>query len=255
VRRFWVWLGTNNNSQRVTLLVTVFQTVILIVGLTFAGITLRINGQTLAYNAKTLDESNRIAWRTFLNNKSSDLGREVLNHDALHCVYRYKLPRVDNDCSGTVYDNKNLPQVLEYVLQEIWHLNEIKEYSDQEDKNYYNQWYSAAARDFSDDPSGVVSFVLWEHLGCDHEEPSDPASAEKNCNLARRLGICVADEQYRQEPQHCFDNLAARRSKFLRGVEDAAGDPLPSNVARQVHGRRGPATAISSPRRKTPRGH
>ncbi len=43
---------------------------------------------------QTLDESDRIAWRTFLDNKSTELGRDVLNHEALHCVYRYKLPQV-----------------------------------------------------------------------------------------------------------------------------------------------------------------
>jgi hypothetical protein len=59
-----------------------------------------------------------------------------------------------------MYDKKNLPVVPEYVLQELWHLNEIKEYSDKEDKDYYNDWYADAARDFSNDPTGVVSFVL-----------------------------------------------------------------------------------------------
>jgi len=59
-----------------------------------------------------------------------------------------------------VYDRKNLPHVLEYVLQELWNLSEIEEYSEKEDKNYHNDWYADAARDFSDDPSGVVSFVL-----------------------------------------------------------------------------------------------
>jgi len=69
-------------------------------------------------------------------------------------------PQVDDDCANIVYDRKNLPHVLEYVLQELWNLSEIEEYSEKEDKNYHNDWYADAARDFSDDPSGVVSFVL-----------------------------------------------------------------------------------------------
>ncbi len=116
-RRSWTWLGANNNAQRLAALVAVFQAVVVMIGLIFAGVTLH-------YNAKALNESNRIAWRTFLDNKSSDLGREILNHDALHCVYRYKLAAVDDDCQTIMYDKKNLPVALEYVLQELWHLNE-----------------------------------------------------------------------------------------------------------------------------------
>jgi hypothetical protein len=213
-RQFWTSLGTNSNAQRLAALVAVFQAVVVLIGLIFAGFTLH-------YNAKTLDESNRIAWRTFLDNKSSDLGREILNHDVLHCVYKYKLPTVDDDCQSIIYDKRNLPLVLEYVLQELWHLDEIKEYSDKEDKDYYNDWYAAAARDFSDDPTGVVSFVFWTYLGCDHQE-APPAfnDQEQNCNFARRLGICMTNDQYSREPQHCFDNLAAKRAKFLKEVEN-----------------------------------
>jgi hypothetical protein len=176
----------------------------------------------LYYAAKTLDEGNRIAWRTYLDNKSAEIGRELFKHDALHCVYRYRLARIDSDCPSTVYDKKNLAAVVEYVSQYIWHLNEVKEYSDEEDKDYYGDWYAPAARDLSDDPSGVVSFVLWEYEGCDHEEKSRLASTtDQNCNFARRLGICITNEQFKQEPQHCFDNLAARRNKFLQNIGEA----------------------------------
>jgi len=65
-------------------LVAVLQAIVVTIGLGFAAVTLHYNGKTLDYNSKTLDESNRIAWRTFLDNKSTELGRDVLNHDALH---------------------------------------------------------------------------------------------------------------------------------------------------------------------------
>jgi hypothetical protein len=64
--RSWTWLGTNASAQRLAALVAFFQAVVVMIGLIFAGVTLH-------YNAKALNESNRIAWRTFLDNKSPDL--------------------------------------------------------------------------------------------------------------------------------------------------------------------------------------
>ena len=182
LQRFWAWIRAEDNVRGLTLLSNVLQTIVLAVGLAIAIVTLRVNGETLRVNGETLEESNRIAWRSFLDTKSADLARELLNHDALHCVYHYEVSKVDAECEDTAYISKNLPIMIEYVTQWLLHLREVKMYSEHyNDKDYFNIWYKQEGEYLSDDPTGVVSFVLWKYFDCEKE--ANLKSSHKNCNF------------------------------------------------------------------------
>ncbi len=73
MRRFWTWLGTNNNAHRVQTSVAVLQAIVVTIGLGFAAVTLHYNGKTLDYNAKhwtkatgslggPFSTTNRLSW-------------------------------------------------------------------------------------------------------------------------------------------------------------------------------------------------
>ncbi len=187
LKRYGKWL----TAERVTAFATVVQAVILAIA--------------LYYTKVTLDEGNRISWRTFLDNRSADMNRKLIDIEALRCVYRYKIASVDSDCLDKVYDKKNVSQVIEYVSQILDNLGEVKEYSDEDDPDYYDTWYKGLTVALSEDPTGVVSFVLWDG-GC---------TSDKDCDVARNLGICIADNNFHIDEEHCFDNLVARRKQFL----------------------------------------
>jgi hypothetical protein len=213
----WTWLRTwlrkNVTATSVTAAATIAQAVILGIGL-----------YSLYFARKTLEEGNRLAWQTFLDNKSAEMGRLLFNNDVLHCVYNYDIFHIDVHCPEMVYHRKNLPHVVEYVDQWIRHLKEIKKYSDTWGKEYYQEWYAGQARYFSDDPTGVVSFVLWKYWCPDgRDNPSvevDPKTL-MSCPFAISLGICTTNENFHQDPERCFENLEEKRDKFLRGVGEA----------------------------------
>jgi len=210
LRRISTWLYTNITADRIIAFATLAQSVILLIGL-----------YSLVYAKKTLDEGNRIAWRAYLDNKSAEMGRVLLKNNFLHCVYRYNLARIDNDCPTAVYDKTNLPKVIEYVAQYVEHLKEVKKYSDEEDQGYYAEWYAKTGRDLSDDPSGVVSFVLWEYQGCgDAQASKGPSVQERNCDVAKQLEICITNRSFEVEPLQCLRNLKARRDEFLQKVAE-----------------------------------
>lgn len=177
---------------------------------------------TLIYAARTLDDSNRIAWRTFLDTRATALDRLIIDREALRCVYRYGLKRIDTDCPDKVYDRANLSQAVEYVSQQIGILYEARQYSDTEDREYYDDWYRDYADQLSADPTGIVSFVLWDQYDC--------TSADK-CDMARDLKICIAgannivDQKEGRDYNRCFKNLEAKRKRFLEAVgeRDEAG--------------------------------
>lgn len=191
--KVWNWLNSNSGA---------IQAIVVTVALIFGGIT-------LYYNAITLREGNRIAWRTFLDSKANDLSREELDHDILHCVYHYDIKEIDSDCHTRAYDSHNLPIIMDYTQDWLEHLKEVREYSDEEDISYYDTWYRSTADSFSDDPTGVVSFVLWDYLGCNKENNSG------NCDYADRLKICIKSDAFEQDFQKCFENLKFKRAKFL----------------------------------------
>lgn len=111
------------------------------------------------------------------------------------------------------YVTKNLPIMIEYVNQWLLHLDEIKTYSeDWNDIDYYNKWYAKVGTDLSDDPTGVVSFVLWKYFDCDKEEKSKKRSA--NCRTAERLGICITNDKFELDPLNCMNNLEKKQRKF-----------------------------------------
>jgi hypothetical protein len=204
--KVWTRLLKNVTAERVTAAATIAQAVILGIGL-----------YSLSFAKKTLEEGNRLAWQTFLDNKSAEMGRLLFHNDVLHCVYKYDVIHIDVHCPDMAYDRKNLPQVLEYVEQWIWHLKEIKKYSDRMDETYYEEWYGDIARAFSDDPIGVVSFVLWKYY-CPDGNGDDNPKRLTSCPFATSLGICITNEEFDQNPKPCFENLEERRDKFLRGV-------------------------------------
>jgi hypothetical protein len=193
LRKTWTWLNANSGGLTALLLLA----------------TVIVAGYALAVSIDALREGNRIAWRTYLDTKSSNFGKQIIDKDPLHCVFRYNLPIVDQACSSMVYDKRYLPRILEYVTQQLSHLSEIKEYSDKEDPGYYQKWSADDARDLSNDPTGVVSFVLSEYFGC----------KESKCEFADKLGICITNDDYEQDLKKCYTNLLARRDKFLRALE------------------------------------
>jgi hypothetical protein len=180
----------------VNLLISVLQGIILAVGLYLTKVS--------------LDEGNRIAWRTFLDTRASEMGRKLLDNEAMRCVYRYKIAEVDSDCPAKVYDRKNLSQVLTFVSIDISSLLEVKNYDELEDHGYYKTWYEDDASDYSDDPTGIVSFVLYDYYKYNTRE-----QAEK---LSRDLLICIRNENFQTDMSRCWENLEARRKKFLRAV-------------------------------------
>jgi len=167
----------------------------------------------LWYAAQTLRDSNRVAWRTFLDTRSVELGRMLIERESLRCAYHYGLPQIDNLCPDKV--KANLSEVIEYVAQTIGVLDEAQAYSEAEDKDYYADWYQDDADDLSADPTGIVSFVLWEEFGC---------TSVDQCDIAKRLKICIAgedgvvpDEDTRND-RTCFDSLSKKYKKFLATV-------------------------------------
>jgi hypothetical protein len=193
-----IWDRLDKNSDAL-------QTILLTITIVFAGIA-------LFYNAITIREGNRIAWRTFLDTRSTDLNKEELDHDMLHCVYYYNIEKIDSDCLDRAYTKQNLPIILDYTHDFLEHLREVREYSNQEDKDYYTTWYGKTADNLSDDPTGVVSFVLWNDFDCTKETTSH------NCDYANVIGICIKSDAFVQDKEKCFENLKSRREKFLSGV-------------------------------------
>jgi hypothetical protein len=193
MRRLLRWL--NRNSAAVTAVATLVQAIGVIAALYYA--------------AATIAEGNRIAWRTFIDTREAELGKSVIDRDVLRCGYHYGLRLIDDDCAKKLYDGVTLGALIEYVIQEISNLEEAKIYSDSEDPGYYDSWYAEDAHDLSGDPTGIVSFVLWEDFGC---------TSKEHCEIATQLDICIKDEQFTEDKQHCFDNLAAKRKRFMERV-------------------------------------
>jgi hypothetical protein len=166
----------------------------------------------LYYTVATLREGNRIAWQSYIDGREAENARNILDHEALRCVYRYRLHSIDGECPDKVY--ANLSQAAEYVSQQIEVLTEAKEYDVAELPGFYAKWYGGVARDLAEDPSGIVSFVLWNYYNC---------KSETNCKIAADLGICIADENFVIDKSRCFTNLIGKRDKLFRAVNE----PMP----------------------------
>jgi len=77
MQKAWTWLNTNSGG--VTALVLLAQAIFL------AG-ALIVAWYAFSVSVEALNEGNRIAWRTFLDQKSSDFGKQLIEKDALHCI-------------------------------------------------------------------------------------------------------------------------------------------------------------------------
>ena len=166
----------------------------------------------LYYTLVTLREGNRIAWQSYMDSREAENARYILDHEALRCIYRYQLHSIDDECPGKIY--ANLSQAAEYVSQQVELLTEVKEYDAAELPGFYAKWYGGVAKDLAEDPSGIVSFVLWRYYNC---------KSETNCKVAADLGICIADENFVIDKSRCFANLIAKRNKLLRAIDE----PIP----------------------------
>lgn len=166
----------------------------------------------LYYTYATLQEGNRLAWQNYLDTREAEAERYILDVEALRCVYRYQLASVDKDCPAKVY--ANLSQAAEYVSQQIELLIEAKEYSVTDSPGFYKKWYAGVAKELAEDPSGIVSFVLWGYYNC---------KSADNCKVASDLGICIADENFVVDKSRCFANLIAKRNKLFKHISE----PIP----------------------------
>jgi hypothetical protein len=148
----------------------------------------------------------------------------VIDKEVLRCATSYHVPEADARCPAIVYDPKNISQVLEYVNQELSILDEAVDYASEEDAVYYTDWYKQNADALAEDPTGAVSFVLWESFSCRTEQDCYGCKGD-DCGEAKRLGICIAGFDGYVDKKHCFDSLAAKRKKFLAEVAEHAATP------------------------------
>jgi hypothetical protein len=198
-----------SNANVLMALFTLIQTAVLGFGLYYASVT-------LGYAAMTLAEGNRISWRTYLDTHSSEMVKNLLEQDAMRCIYQYDIAIVDNECPAKVYDKKNLTQVIVYAGMAITTFKEAKLYARMHQHRYFEEWYARDADNFSKDPTGVISFVLYDMYQCGFKEHC----ADK---IKYDTSICIADENFRideRNEQHCLKNLLAHRKKFLESVGD-----------------------------------
>jgi hypothetical protein len=187
-----LWRRLRRNAAPLTALFAIIQTVIV--------------GGSLIYAARTISESNRIAWRTFLDTRASEIGRKLLEYEAMRCIYPYSLKSIDVECLAKVYDKKNITQLITFTEIQIDALREVKKYDQEFDPGYFKEWYGREVSELSKDPSGIISYVLYNIYSCESNEKC----ADK---INEKTGICIGNDDGR-----CLENLLKSRSRFIETV-------------------------------------
>jgi hypothetical protein len=157
----------SSSLEKWSLWASIVECAAVVIGLsaTFIAITL---------NSASINQSNQLQWRTYLDETSFNLDTQERNSEAIRCIYNWRLENIanlDDQCEKKIFGSfGELTMTLDYVETLLGFLNEVRSYSDQYDEYYYEYWYGGWANDLSEDPYGVVSFVLTNYANCNKAE-------------------------------------------------------------------------------------
>jgi hypothetical protein len=216
-RRIWLWISSNTNG--ITAVITAVAALAAVYG--------------LFLTKQTIQESTKLAWRNFLDEKGKDIGAQLVNENSPQsCIYGHGNAILDAKCEDILFkDASSVLMAYHYIEQVLYHLREVRVYDDENADTYF-RWYDGFLEGLSYDPLGIVSYVLYDSFGCVDAGCYScwhMSSSIEGANLACAVNLRVrfeADQENsvacmaaRPSSDACISNLLRNRKKFIQRLE------------------------------------
>jgi hypothetical protein len=176
------------------------QNIFSIIGILAVGAGFAFTVKQLEIARQQIEESGRLAWVSGLDARSFELAKLAIDRPELGCIYQSNMSSLNEECSRILEDSQYLQSSMEYTEVLLDHLLEVAMYSEEEDIDQYDRWYSRWAADLAEDPHGIIRYTILNSLQC----------GEDCINLAKRLLICSKNAAN----QECRDWLERGSADF-----------------------------------------
>jgi hypothetical protein len=176
-----------------------------IIGILAVAVGFAFTVKQLEIAQQQIEESGRLTWVSGLDTRSFELAKLAIDKPELGCIYQSNMPSLNEECSRILEDNQYLLSSMEYTEVLLDHLLKIAMYSEEEDIDQYDRWYSRWAADLAEDPHGIIRYTILNSLRC----------GEDCVNLAKRLLICSKNAAN----QECRDWLERGSADFQAKLE------------------------------------
>jgi len=171
-----------------------------IIGILAVGVGFAFTVKQLEVARQQVEESGRLARVSSLDTRSFELAKLAIDKPELGCIYQSNMPSLNEECLRILEDNQYLQSSMEYTEVLLDHLLKVAVYSEEEDIDQYDRWYSRWAASLAEDPHGIIRYTILNSLRC----------GEDCINLAKRLLICSKNAAN----QECRDWLERGRADF-----------------------------------------